>query len=86
MNPSRINSDSQDRQKIRNKLEMSTDPLDPRDHSDEIVNIVTGRIAPSTVSVDKSVAIGKAQLEMFEKDWPAGFQTPIPKNSYHGSF
>jgi len=50
------------------------------------VNIVTGRIAPSTVNVDKSVEIGKAQLEMFEKDWPAGFQTPIPKNSYHGSF
>jgi len=50
------------------------------------VNIVTGRIAPSTVSVDKSVEIGKAQLEMFEKDWPAGFKTPIPKNSYHGSF
>jgi len=45
-NPSRIKSDSQDRQKIRNKLEMSTDPLDPTDHSDEIVNIVTGRIAP----------------------------------------
>ena len=69
MNPSRINSDSQDRQKIRNKLEMSTDPLDPRYHI----------FAPSTVSVDKSVEMGKAQLEMFEKDWPAGFKTPISK-------
>ena len=67
-NSPRINSDSQDRQKIRNKLQMSTDSLDPTDHSDEIVNIVTGRIAPSTVNVDKSVEIGKAQLEMFEKD------------------
>jgi len=51
------------------------------------VNIVTGRITPSTaVNVDKSVEIGKAQLEMFEKDWPAGFNTPIPKNNYHGNF
>ena len=33
-NPSRIKSDSQDRQKIRNKLEMSTDSLDPTDHSE----------------------------------------------------
>ena len=46
-NSSIINSDSQDKQKIRNKLEMSTDSLDPTDHSDEIVNIVTGRIAPT---------------------------------------
>ena len=39
------------------------------------MNIVTGRITPSTaVNVDKSVEIGKAQLEMFEKDWPAGLQ------------
>ena len=51
--PSRIKSDSQNRQKIQNKLEMSTDPLDPTDHADEIMNIVTGRIAPSKVNVDK---------------------------------
>jgi len=43
------------------------------------VNIVTGRIAPSTVNVDKSVEIGKAQLEMFEKDWPAGLQHTYSK-------
>ena len=31
-NPSRINSDNQDRQKIRTKLQMCTNPLDPPDH------------------------------------------------------
>ena len=46
-NPARIRSDQKDRNSIRNKLEISIDPLDPTDHPDEIVNIVTGRIAPS---------------------------------------
>jgi len=78
-NPARVKSDGKDRQNIRAKLEMSTDPLDPTDHPDEIVNIVSGRIAPSSVNVDKSVEIGKAQMVLFEENWPSGFNTPIPK-------
>ena len=63
-NPSRVKSDGKERQNIRNKLEVSTDPLDPTDHPDNIVNIhvVTGRIAPSSVNVDKSVEICTAQI------------------------
>jgi len=71
---------SQERQKIPDKLEISTDPIDPMDHPDEIVNTVTDRIDPATVNVDRSVEIGKAQLVLFEKNWPAGFHTPIPKH------
>ena len=37
------------------------------------------KFAPSTVNVDKSVEIGKAQLEACEKDWHVGFNSPIPK-------
>ena len=51
-NPARMRSDQKDRNSIRNKL-------DPTDHPDEIVNIFTGRIAPSSVNVEQSVEIGK---------------------------
>ena len=78
-NPARVKSDGKDRQNIRAKLEMSTDPLDPNDHPDEIMNIVSGRIAPSSVNVDKSVEIGKAQMVLFEENWPSGFYATIPK-------
>ena len=78
-NPARVKSDGKERQNIRNKLEVSTDPLDPTDHPDNIVNIVTGRIAPSSVNVDKSVEIGTAQMVLFEETWPTGFHNPIPK-------
>ena len=80
-NPARVKSDGKDRKNIRNKLEVSIDPLDPTDHPQEIVNIVSGRIAPSSVNVDKSVEIGKAQMVLFEENWPAGFNTPIPKQT-----
>ena len=64
-NPARIRSDQKDRNIIRNKPESSIDPLDPTDHPDEIVNIVTGRIAPSSVNVEKSVEIGKTPMVSF---------------------
>ena len=78
-NPARVKSDGIDRQNIRAKLAMFTDPLDPTNHPDEIVNIASGRIAPSSVNVDKSVEIGKALMVQFEDNWPSGFNTPIPK-------
>jgi hypothetical protein len=65
-----------DYQNIRAKLKMSIDPLDPTDHPDEILNIVSGRIAPSSVNVDKSVEIGKAQMVLFED---IGLQVSIPQ-------
>ena len=79
-NPARVKSDGSDRQNIRRKLEMSMDPLDPTDHPDEIVNIVSGRMAPNSVNVDKAVEIGKAQMVHFEESWPSGFNTPIPQS------
>ena len=55
--PGRITSDSRDRDNIRRKLEMCTDPLDSEDHPKGIVNTVTGRIAPDSVNFDKSVTL-----------------------------
>ena len=47
--PARVISDNEDRQKIKEKLVLFVDPLDPTDHPEGIVNIVTGFIAPVTV-------------------------------------
>ena len=40
--PSRIHSDTQDRQNILDKLKTCIDPLDPADNPNGLVNIVTG--------------------------------------------
>ena len=53
-NPARVKSDGMDRQNTRAKLAMFSDPLDTTNNPDEIVNIASGRIAPSSVNVDKS--------------------------------
>ena len=58
----RARSDRKDRQNIREKLEMSIDPLDLTDYPDEIVNIVSGRKAPSAFTVDNAVEMGKVQM------------------------
>ena len=42
--PSRVKSDSIDCQKIHEKMSLSLDPLDPTDHPEGIINIVTGFI------------------------------------------
>ena len=37
------------------------------------LNIVTGRVVPDIVNAGKSVEIGKAQMNVYEKSWPSGF-------------
>ena len=76
---SRILSDAKDREGIKTKLELCIDPLDPKKHPDAIVNIVSGRVGPSTVNVHNSIAIGKTQMEDFEAKWPKGFYDTITK-------
>ena len=48
-------------------------------HPDAIVNVVSGRVGPSTVNVHGSIAIGKKQMEDFEAEWPKGFYNTIAK-------
>jgi hypothetical protein len=75
----RRESDAKDRDGIRKKLEMCIDPMDPADHPDGIVNIVSGKIGKDEVNVHKSVEIGRLLMKEFENKWPDGFYGPIPK-------
>ena len=44
--------------------------LDPTDHTDAMVNIVSGKIVPSSVTFDNAIKMGKVQMVHFEEDWP----------------
>ena len=77
--PHRIRADKDDRDKLYTKMNRSIDPLDPSDHPDGIINIVTGRIAPDNVTADQSVKIGQQQMKDFESRWPDGFNSTINK-------
>ena len=75
-----IRADNHDRVNIREKLQLSMDPLDSLGHpADGIVNVVTGLIAPTSVNVEQEVEIGKAQMISFENALPAGFYQTITK-------
>ena len=74
-----IKSDVQDGRNILHKVLSCIDPMDPTNHPDELVNIVTGRVAPGTVNAGLSVQIGTAQLGEFEESLPDGFNSTISK-------
>lgn len=78
--PARIKADAKDRKALQDKLELCLDPLDPGQHPEHLVNIVSGKVVghPS-VNVNNAVAIGKTQMESFEASWPGGFHDTIPK-------
>jgi hypothetical protein len=78
--PARVAADSKDREKIHNKLTCCTDPLNPPEHVQGIINIVTGQICTDDkVNVDNSVSIGKKQMKEYQASWPEGFNAPINK-------
>ncbi|KAK2144992.1 hypothetical protein LSH36_713g01032 [Paralvinella palmiformis] len=58
----RIRADNEDRAKLRARIKIAIDPLDPHDHPAGIINIVTGRIATDNVTVDQSVTIRQQQV------------------------
>ena len=76
---SRIKSDNLDREKIRLKLQTSIDPFATTNHPSNVVNIVTGQIAPENVNVDQSVLIGEQLRKEYESSWPEGFYQVIPR-------
>ena len=59
--PHRIQADSVDREKLLEKLSAVIDPLDPSQHPDGLMNVVTGRIAPEDVNVPLAVKLGRKQ-------------------------
>ena len=73
----RKTSDGVDRTRIREKLSTCIDPLNPAEHQDGVMNIITGMVHQDQVNVDEAVAIGKKQLAEFESSWPEGFHGSI---------
>ena len=53
--------------------------MEPEQHPDCIINVVTGRVATALVNVDKSIEIGNKQMKEYEKKWPTGFYDTIIK-------
>ena len=66
--PSRIRSDEEDSEKIREKLQSCIDPLDP-----------VGRIGPEKVNVPNAIEIGRTQMGSYEGSWPEGFNATLSK-------
>ena len=79
--PHRIKADQLDREKLRIQLAKTMHPIIPEQHPSvtELVNIVTGRVAPDSVNVDKALEIGHQQLRSYEQSLPEGFHNPISR-------
>ena len=68
----RIQRDPEDRNSIRKTLETCIDPMDPDSHEDGgLFNISTEQTAQPEVNVDRSLEIGKEQLNDFESRRPS---------------
>ena len=77
--PARKKTDAADRDKLRERLITCIDPLNPDDHQDPLVNIVTGKLAPAAVNVDNAAKIGLQQMKDYEDHWPSSFHKPLSK-------
>lgn len=64
--PSRMQSDSIDSEKIRNKLLTWINPLNPESHPHDLINIM-GCIAPDSVNVHKSLILGIELMKDYEQ-------------------
>ena len=77
---SRIQADAKDRETLQEKLELIIDPLDPQQHQEGLINVVTGKaVYHSSVNVNNAIMLGKKQMETFEQSWPEGFHDTIPR-------
>ena len=77
-NAARIEYDSQDRNILREKIELCVNPLEPDEHGDGLVNIATGQvISHPAINVENAVGLGKTQMGSFKQGLPAGFYDTI---------
>ena len=78
---SSITADCKKREKIREKLAVSIDPLDAEQHPvDCLINIMTGEVArDESINVHNAIQIGNQQSQKFENEWPESFHNPISK-------
>ena len=77
----RIEVDAKDRAGVPQKLDTDLYPLDPKEYPTwmNIVNIISGTVAPSLVNVENIVYIGEGMLEYFKDAWPEGCYNAITK-------
>lgn len=66
----RITADKADREGLRQKLNICTDPLNSEQLPEGIINVLNGGTAPTAVNVDKAVEIGTRRMEEFERKLP----------------
>ena len=59
----RTQADTVNIEKLRKRLPTCIDPLQPENHPNGLVNIVTGRLPPDVVNVDTSVSTGLKQMK-----------------------
>ena len=70
--------DAADRNAIISEMKKYTNPLCVNP-DDELINIVTGRVAPDSVNVDDALCIGSAMAAEFSAALPGGFYQPLKK-------
>ena len=67
--------------KIREKLNLCIDPLDPTQHPEQLVNVCTGMLCSEKMDVDDAVDIGRTRTKEYEKSWPNGFLSTTKKSA-----
>lgn len=75
--PGRMQADASDRRKLCEKLGQCIDPLNPEGHSSTLFNIVSEKMAESSVNVHNAVQIGVACMESYEHKLPEGFHDTL---------
>ena len=75
----RITADARDRERIRKKLELCIDPLDPEKHPNEVINVASGQLAAQSVNVDLALELGSEAMNKFISALPEGFDKKISK-------
>ena len=73
----RTKADAKDLERIRRKLEMCIEPLDPDNHPSTIVNIVNGQIAAEYVYVGETANVLTQAMKQYESKWSEGFNGKI---------
>ena len=76
----RITNDASDRNALKETLSLLIGPLNPSDHEQgQLLNIVTGQLAPPECNVDEAYDMVAKQMKEFRDKWPGGFYDKISK-------
>ena len=74
----RIQADAKDRAGLRRKFDSCIDPMDSKAHPEgsivNIMNIVSGKLAPASVNVENAVIIGETFVGRFREDMAGRIQ------------